>query len=92
MSSEMRRAPWGFERFEGGGDALDTEGNVVEAFAAFQEEAANRRVGGGGLEELDAGVAGWDHGGADVLLLDGFLVDDLEAEGLIELGVPGRCS
>jgi hypothetical protein len=75
----------GFEDVEGGGDVVDVEGDVVEAFAAFGEETADGRVGGGGLEELDAGVAGGDEGGADLLVLDGFFVDDAEAEGLVEL-------
>ena len=57
---------------------------MVQAFAAFGEEATDRRVGRGGLEELDARVAGGDQGGADVLVLDGLFVDDVEAEGLVE--------
>jgi hypothetical protein len=74
----------GFEGFKCGGDVVDVEGDVVEPLAAFGEEAADGRVGAGGLDELDAGVAGGDHGGADVLVLDGFFVDDVEAEGLVK--------
>ena len=85
MSSEMRRAPWALRVSRAAGDVFDVERDVVQAFAAFGEEAADGRVGRGGLEELDARVAGGDQGGADVLVLDGLFVDDVEAEGLVEL-------
>jgi hypothetical protein len=74
----------GFEGFESGGDVVYVEGDVVEAFAAFGEEAADGGVFRCWFQQLDAGFAYGDHGGADLLLLDGFFVDDGEAEGLVE--------
>jgi hypothetical protein len=79
----------GFEGFESGGDVVDVESDVVEAFTAFGEEAADGGIFGGGFEKLDASFAGGDHGGADVFLLDGFFVNDGEAEGFVELACLG---
>jgi hypothetical protein len=79
----------GFEGFEGAGDVVDVEGDVVEAFAAFGEEAADGRVQLGRFEELYAGFACGDHGDADLLLLYGFFVNDGEAKGFVELACLG---
>jgi len=74
----------GFEGFEGGGDVVDMQGDVVKAFSMPGEEAADRRVGGGRLKEFDAGVAGGDESGADLLVFDGFFANNAETKALIE--------
>jgi hypothetical protein len=75
----------GLEGFESRGDVLNVQRDVVEAFAAFREEAADGRVRRGGLEEFDARIAGGNERGANLLVLDGLLVDHFQAEGLVEL-------
>jgi hypothetical protein len=75
----------GFQGLKGSGDVFDMQRDVVETFAAPGEEASDGRSFARRFEQLDARFAGGDHGGADLFLLDGFFVDDSEAEGLIEL-------
>src|SRR5579872_2108965 len=79
----------GLERLEGGGNVIDVQRNVVQAFATLREKASDGRVGRGGLEQLDARVAGGDHRGVDLFLVDGFLVQHAETERLIELARRG---
>jgi len=75
----------GFQGFKRRGDVVDVERDMVQAFAAFREEVANGRIGCSWLHQLDAGLAGGNHRRAHLLLLNGLFLDDLEAEGFVEL-------
>src|SRR5574341_2450053 len=69
-----------FERLQFGIDIGRLEADVVEAFAFALEEAADGRVGPGGLEELDFAGADGEEGRLNTLVLDGVLSVDVEAE------------
>jgi len=77
------------EAGEGGGDVVGVEGDVVETFAAAGEEAGDGGGFGGRFEELQAGVAEREHGGADLLVVDLFFGGDAEAEQLVEAASGG---
>src|SRR5579875_45839 len=70
--------------FKRGGDVVDMERDVVETLASLSQKSADRRVRGRGLEQLNTGVACGNQRGADLLLLDGFLMDNGEAERFVE--------
>jgi hypothetical protein len=53
------------------------DGEVVEAFAVFGEEAGDGGIFVSRFEEFEAGVAEGEHGGVDLFVKDGlFLGDD----------------
>src|SRR5437763_1112073 len=79
----------GLERGDSGRKIGHAQRNVVEAGTALGEEVGYGRIGGGGLEELDARIAGGEHGDRDLLLRDFFAVRGepkrfVEREGLVE--------
>src|SRR5438046_3098354 len=69
---------------DGGREVRNLERHVVQAGAALLEEFGDGGIGGRGLQELDARIAGWEHGDVDLFGGDGFAVSDGEAQGLVE--------
>jgi len=72
------------ERGEGGGDVVYAERDMVETGAALLEEAGDGGVGRGRLQKLNAAAASGKHGDPDLLVRDGLLMRDAEAEGLVK--------
>src|ERR1019366_3177716 len=76
--------PAGLEAGDGGFEVRHAQSDVVQSGPAFFEESGDGRIGGGGLQQFNAGVAGGEHGDVHLLGDDGFAVSDGQAKGLIE--------
>src|ERR1035437_8465339 len=76
--------PVGFEAGDGGVEVRHAQGDVVQSGPAFFEEPGDGRIGGGGLQQLNAAVAGGEHGDVNLFDGDGFAMGDGEAKGLVE--------
>src|ERR1035441_221428 len=76
--------PAGLEAGDGGVEVRHAQGDVVQSGAAFFEELRDGRIGRGGFEPFDAGVAGGEHGDVHLLGDDGFAMGDRETKRLVE--------
>src|SRR5450759_3827271 len=82
--------PAGLEAGDGGVEVGHAQGDVVQSGPALFEEPGDGRIGGGGLQQFNAAVAGGDHGDVNLLGKDGFAMGDGEAEGLVEGDACGK--
>ena len=71
------------ERGHSGGEIGHAEGDVMQAFTALGEEAADDGVLFGWLQQFNARAAGWKHGDVYFLMRDGFARGYGEAELLL---------
>ncbi len=71
------------EFFQGFGEIVDTQSDVVQTGAAFFDELGDRGIGARGFEKFDAGLAGREHGNRDLFDSNGFGIDDRHAEGFL---------
>ena len=71
---------------EGGFKVIDFEREVMDALAPLLEELADRAVGRGWFEQLDAGFAGLEEDHADLLVGYHFRFGCRDAQGRLEGG------
>ncbi len=71
---------------QGGLKVIDFEREVMDSFATLLEELADRAVGRGWFEQLDAGLTGLEKDHADLLVFHHFRFGRRDTQGSLEGG------